>query len=337
MLRTTADPDAWKRLVLQAMKPPAWLDQEGAHREIVLSTRVRHMRNLRGHHFVHTANPGELKEIEKEVTGAIVQLGDFEILRHATPAERDYLVACRLVSPDFPWTAPGRALALDAPRTMSVMVGEEDHLRIQALTPGWSLGHAAATAESALTALAAQLDFSWSPNYGFLASSAPNSGDGMRHSAMFHLIGLAQSKRLATVIRALASQGLVVRGLFGERSRAIGAFVQVSTTSRSLPQFVGACDYLLKEERAARLGVSESTPRKKIEETRAVLAGARRTSLADAMRILAWLRWAMSMSDARGRLHAVDALIPELALLESLGEERAGRARLSLLTRVLGA
>jgi len=336
MQRTTADPDAWKRLVLQAMKPPAWLDQEGAHREIVLSTRVRHMRNLRGHRFVHTADAGELNEIASKVSRAIAQLGDFEVLRHATPAERDYLVACRLVSPDFPWTAPGRALALNASRTMSVMVGEEDHLRIQALTPGWSLGQSSSSAESALKGIGDALEFSWTAEYGFLASSAPNCGDGMRHSAMFHLIGLAHTKRLGTVIRALGSQGLVVRGLFGERSRAIGAFVQVSTTSRSLPQFVGACDYLLKEERSARKGVPESTPRQKIDETRAALAGARGTSLADAMRILAWLRWATSVSESRGKLHSVDALIPELALLESLGEDRAGRARLSLLTRVLG-
>jgi len=335
MLRAPVDPDAWKRIVLKAMSPPEWLAREGTHREVVLSTRVRYMRNLRGHRFAHLADSAELREIERQCTGAISRMGGLEIQRNASPAERDYLVACRLVSPDFPWTKSGRALALDARRTVSIMVGEEDHLRIQALSPGWSLDQAAAAAESALSGLSKELDFARSPKYGYLSASAPNCGPGIRQSAMFHLIGLAHSKRLATVIRALNSQGLVVRGLFGERSRAIGAFVQVSTTGSSLPQFVGACDYLLKEERNARAGIAGPVPQTKIEETREVIAGARQASLADALRILAWLRWCAAIEPNASSLRTVDALIPEIALLESLGDERAGRARVDLLKRVL--
>lgn len=335
MLRAPVDPDAWKRIVLRAMAPPEWLANEGAYREIVLSTRVRHMRNLRGHRFTHRADPSELREIEKKCTAAIGKLGAFDVQRNATPAERDYLVACRLVSPDFQWNEPGRALALDSGRTVSIMVGEEDQLRFQALTPGWSLERAAAAAESALSGLSKGLDFARTSRYGFLGASATNCGAGIRQSAMFHLIGLAHSKRLATVIRALNSQGLVVRGLFGERSRAIGAFVQISTTGSSLPQFVGACDYLLHEERSARAGFPLPVPFEKVEETREFLARSRQASLADALRILAWLRWCAANEPNPSSLRTVDALIPELALLESLGEDRAGRSRLELLKRVL--
>lgn len=336
MARSAVDPDAWKRIVLQSMKPPAWLQSDGDVREIVLSTRVRHMRNFRGHRFTHAAGPEELREIGVRAKNAVLSIGGYEIQQRVSPAERDYLIACRLASPDFDWGAPGRFLALDADRSSSIMIGEEDHLRIQALTPGWSLGWAIDLAETALRQLSDRLDFAQSPVYGFLAASPSNCGDGIRHSAMFHLIGLAHVKRLGVVIRALTSQGLVVRGLFGERSRAIGAFVQVSTTRRSLPHFVGACDYLLREEKLARAGVPKPAPHERVRETKELLLGARGASLADAMRILAWVRWQRAEAASADGLREIDSLIPELALLESLGEPRAGRARLDLLQRVLG-
>src|SRR6185503_16987314 len=96
----TADSDAWKRLVLQSMAPPAWLNDDGPFRDIVLSTRSRVMRNLRGKRFPHLAPLDELREIAESAVAALSG-PNREVIRNASPAERDYLVACRLVSPDF--------------------------------------------------------------------------------------------------------------------------------------------------------------------------------------------------------------------------------------------
>lgn len=327
----TADSDAWKRLVLQAMTPPAWLVDDGPFRDIVLSTRARIMRNLRGKRFPHQAPPDELKEIADKVTQAFNDPSR-ETLRNATPAERDYLVACRLVSPDFDWKAVGRAVVLDKSRITSVMVNEEDHVRFQALTPGWSLSHALKESEKLLAQLQSKLEFAYTDRYGFLAASPSNCGSGLRHSALFHLIGLAHTARLSTVIKALTSQGLVVRGIFGERSRAVGALAQVSTTSATVPAFVGACEYLIQEERKARQGVPAETVQKKGDEALDFAERSQTLTLGDALRILAWLRWSGQLLKPR----EIDALIPEIALLESLGEPRAGRSRAALVRRIAG-
>lgn len=334
MPRAASDSDAWKRLVLRSMAPPAWLDQEGPYRDVVLSTRVRFMRNLRGHRFPHWAAADELRAISQKILPLANSLR-YEILKTASPAERDFLVACRLASPDFDWKAPGRAVALDGTRTISLMVNEEDHIRLQALTPGWSLSVALKHAESVLSHLGKSLEFARNERFGYLAASAPNCGAGLRHSAMFHLIGLAHARRLGTVIKALTSQGLVVRGLFGERSRAIGAFVQVSTTADSIPQFVGACEYLIDEEFLARRGVPDEQVRQKVVETADFITAAKGVDLADALRILAWRRWGLTAKSGGPSAWEIDAKIPELALLESLGEPRAGRARVDMLRQAL--
>src|SRR5688500_2743429 len=203
----TADSDAWKRLVLQAMTPPAWLYDDGPFRDIVLSTRARVMRNLRGNRFPHQAPPDELRKISESVAGALAG-PEREVIRNASPAERDYLVACRLVSPDFDWKAIGRAVVLDKSRTTSVMVNEEDHSRLHALPPVWSLSKATKQSEKLLSQLQEKLEFAYTDKYGLLAASPSNCGSGLRHSALFHLIGLAHTVRLSTVIKALTSQGL---------------------------------------------------------------------------------------------------------------------------------
>jgi protein arginine kinase len=330
------DADSWKRIVLQGMAPPSWLSDDGPFREIVLSTRVRYMRNLRGRKFPHAASPIEMRETGEQIVAALGMVGPFEILRSASPAERDYLVACRLVSPDFDWSAPGRALACDSVRCFSAMVNEEDHLRIQAITPGWSFRESAERAQSVVEGLARHLDFAQNEKYGYLAASASNCGSGIRYSAMFHLIGLAHFKRLGTVIKALTSQGLVVRGLFGERSRAVGALVQISTTAASIPLFVGACEYVLGQERTARAGASTDTLANRLDEAAEFVQRSQALTLADALRVLAWLRWNASGGNVSLSAREVDALIPELALLESLGEGRAPRSRLTLLRKSLG-
>jgi protein arginine kinase len=189
-----------------------------------------------------------------------------------------------------------------------------------------------------LEALSQKLDFARSERFGYLAASPENCGAGLRYSAMFHLVGLAQNKRLPTVIRALGAQGLVVRGLFGERSRAIGALTQVSTTGSSVAPFVGACDYLLKEERRARAGLTVVELGARQEELRRFVESAKALSLADSLRAMGWQRWlAGKGADAHEAARQVDALIPSLALSEGLGEPRAGRARADLMRSLLRA
>jgi protein arginine kinase len=317
---------------------PAWLAPDAPSGDVVLSSRVRYLRNLAGHKFPTSANSFELEAILKECLQAASKSHlDLKIYTAASPVEREHFVACRLVSHNFAIDQPGRALLLNPEGSLSVMVNEEDHLRIQGLTAGWSIGDASKLADNTLKRFEKQVKFAWSPQFGYLAASPFNTGEGRRLSSMFHLIGLAQSRRLPTVLRALSSRGLVARGLFGEASRAIGAFMQVSATSGPLVEFTGACEYLLTEERAARETLGRPLLEEKAGQAREFLYSSHSLALADALRVIAWARWASSIgwSGFPVGMRQVDNLLTSLELRTHTKEEHAAQRRAELLRQAL--
>jgi protein arginine kinase len=150
---------------------------------------------------------------------------------------------------------------------------------------------------------------------------------------MCHLIGLAGTKRLVTVMRALSSQGIVVRGLFGETSRAIGAFVQVSVPSDSVDIFVGACEYLIHEERIARESMSVGDALQQIVKVRDYAIGSHSISLSDALRVLGWIRLGSVLGIEGAPLSArtVDSWLTTIELRSPMDERRASIDRASWL------
>lgn len=325
-------------MVLRSMPKPAWLSDDAPHGDVVLSSRTRVMRNIRSHRFPNRASESELMQIMQEILDAARSVqSQLEIYKGLTNAERDHLVGCRLVSPDFEWTLPGRAFMVDADRSISLMVNEEDHLRIQALSAGWSLQNSDHNAYTCLNALETRLTFSYSPDFGYLSSSPFNCGEGRRHSCMFHLIGLAQMRRLPSVIKALAVKGIAVRGLFGESSRAIGAYAQVSVIGGSRSEFAGACEYLLNEERLARRTVGRDALHERAKQAADFALSSPTLSLADGMRVLGWMRWAASDEIPGFEMSPrdTDAALTTLELRGSSREEVAGRQRADLIRTLL--
>ncbi len=320
------------------MPKPAWLSGDAPHGDVVLSSRTRLMRNLRGHLFPNKASEAELMTIMDAILDASREVHpSLEIYKGLTNAERDYLVGCRLVSPDFEWTLPGRAFLVDPERSVSLMVNEEDHLRLQALSAGWSPVNSDSTCYTYLNVLESKLQFAFSPDFGYLSASPFNCGEGRRQSCMFHLIGLAHQRRLPSVIKALAAKGIAVRGLFGESSRAIGAFAQVSVIVVPKTEFIGACEYLLNEERLARKAVGRETLSDRALQARDFAIGSPTISLADAMRVLAWVRWAAAdeIPGFNFSPRAADAALTTLELRGPSREELAGRQRADLLRSLL--
>ncbi|MBI5705664.1 MAG: hypothetical protein HZC36_01610 [Armatimonadetes bacterium] len=330
-----SDHQSWRRLVLDAMPRPAWLTEPGQYTDLVVSTRVRLLRNLKGHRFPHRCDFEELRTILAKVVEAKPKAGvvPLEFQSALSPAERDFLVACRMVSADFAWNEPGRGLATDAARKLSLMVNEEDHLRLQAVTAGWSPSRAEALAGEVLSDLAERLPFAWSPHFGFLAASPYNCGPGVRVSALFHLIGIAHAKRLSHVLSALAARKIVARGLYGEASRPLGALVQVSVTSGPMEDFLGAGAYLLDEERQARREVGKEVLGAKTRDALKLVSLSRALSLPDALRVLAWLRWAAAekIEEVAAEPRQVDSWFTTLILRTTGDEERAARLRADYL------
>lgn len=333
-----ADGEAWKRMVMTASPPPAWLAADAPSGDVVLSTRFRLARNLVGFRFVHSAPDSELRHTMELVLAAARESGlGFEVFKGLTHAERDHLVATRLVSSDYEWTLPGRALLLDPARVVSVMINEEDHLRVQALVAGWSPANAEAAARRCLARLGGALDYAFSPDFGYLTASPPNLGQGKRHSAMLHLIGLAGTERLPRIMLALGEEGIAVRGLFGESSRAIGAFAQVSATSGTAETFAGAVEYLVKEERQARASLGSAHLNERADAAREFAVGSLRIGLGDALRVLGWLRWAAveRTSGTQPGPRDVDAALATLEIRGGMVEEEAARGRAVRIRRLI--
>ncbi len=327
-------------MVLRSMPSPAWLDADAPHGEIVISSRVRYARNLVGYRFPHHSIPEELRTVLKECRTASTKAGLPLVMQDKlTEAERDFLLGSRLISPEFNHRDPGRAILLDEARTVSVMINEEDHLRLQALTAGWSVKTAQVAVDHVLNAMQEHLTFMRTPELGYLTASPTNLGKGRRRSALFHLIGLAHTKRLMSVLQALAAWGLTARGLFGESSRAVGAFFQVSATTATLPEFIGATEYLLGEERQARREVTRLELQDRTEQAVEFAISSAEISLADALRVLGWVRWASTVGIPLmpPSYRDVDAVISTMEVHGTQNANVAARHRASFLRARLEA
>ena len=291
----TSKSEAWRKVVLRGMPRPAWQAKGAPDDDIVVSCRTRAARNLRCFRFPHNADSHELVEISSKVQSALLSIPvQLEVKRNLQEAERDYLLGCRLVSADFDHRGPGRFVALSLDRTLSVMVNEEDHIRAQVLTPGWSVRTSNQACHDLLDKVEPRLPFARDANLGYLTASPSNAGVGSRMSALFHLLGLAQTGRLPAVLRALGAWGFVARGLFGETSRAVGAFFQLSTTAGRPTEFIGACEYLLAEERSARGERERGVSLAQLSEAATAAITARALSLSEAIKIFSWVRLALS-------------------------------------------
>jgi protein arginine kinase len=202
-------------------------------RPILLTTRIRLARNLEGHAFPGWASEADRESVRERCRDALSHLVAFEGAAHLDienldPTERHFLVERHLISKELAEAAKGSAVAIDRTRTLSVMINEEDHLRIQAITPGLDFDALWKTSCAIDAALETRLDYAFRERWGYLTACPTNVGTGLRASAMLHLPGLVMTKQMDKVVRAVNQLGVVARGLFGESSDPTGSVFQIS-------------------------------------------------------------------------------------------------------------
>lgn len=321
-------------MVLRSMPPPAWLESDAPDGDVVISSRFRLARNLVGFRFPHRASGQELKEVETRVKAACrTSPIKLEPMGKLTEAERDYLLGSRLISPEFAHREPGRSLILDRDRCVSLMVNEEDHLRLQTVTAGWALPSAEQTGLIVYEHLESALEFMQTEELGFLSASPTNLGFGQRRSALFHLIGLAQTNRLTRMLKSLAYLKITTRGLYGETSRAVGAFVQISATSGTQAEFRGACNQVIQEERQARQDVDLGELSAKARQAAEFAVSSNEISLRDALLVLGWVRWAtmVEIDGFKAPPRTVDSWTATMEVYGTQEEKVAARHRAEFL------
>ena len=213
--------------------PGEWLRGDGPHHQIVISSRVRLARNLRKHAFPGWAKKAERLQILEEIKPRVEELTEMqdafsEYLQDLTALEKQVLVERHLISREQAAKGVGSAVVMNRKQTLSIMINEEDHLRMQALRSGLQLKNVFKLIDKADSALDQKLDFAYHPKLGYLTACPTNVGTGMRASAMLHLPALVLSEQINQVIQAVNKVGLAVRGLYGEGTEAMGNLFQVS-------------------------------------------------------------------------------------------------------------
>ncbi|MBW8350584.1 protein arginine kinase [Bacillus sp. IITD106] len=243
----------------------SWMSAEGPDSDVILSSRIRLARNFRNYKFPTLFSNEEAREIINQLKDIHSDLfhsyGVMEFLEveELKTLQKRVLVEKHLISPRLAENASHGAVILSENEDISIMVNEEDHIRIQCLFSGLQINEALKRANEIDDLLEEKIDYAFDENLGYLTSCPTNVGTGLRASVMVHLPALILTRQMNRIIPAINQLGLVVRGIYGEGSEALGNIFQISnqiTLGKSEEDIVGdltsVVQQIIAQERSAR-------------------------------------------------------------------------------------
>lgn len=273
--------------------------------QVVISTRVRLARNLSQYPFPCKLNlegkeavVQEVKKALKESNSALSGEMQFLDLDTMSDINRASLVEHHLVSPEFISDTKGRALLITKDNQISIMVNEEDHIRIQVISKGFNLEETYSTANKVDTLLDENLKFAFNKRLGYLTQCPTNLGTGMRASVMLHLPALQQTRAISRIAGNLSKLGLTIRGIYGEGSEPKGAMYQLSnqvtlgiSEKSALENLKNITEQLVNQEKITRETLFKSVETKDtVYRSLGLLKYARSISHDEAMKLLSNVR-----------------------------------------------
>lgn len=300
---------------------------QAPEQDVVISSRVRLARNYQDLPFAPKLTREVAASVVARAHEALVGSpeGDqFRLFRVGDMDEdrRRMLVEHHLISYDLLKYPQYSAALISSGETVSVMLNEEDHLRIQGLLPGMQLERSAQLAFTADDALGAHDAYAFDAQWGYLTSCPTNVGTGMRASAMLHLPALSQSGQIGAIMQAVAKLGLTVRGLYGEGSEAQGNLYQLSnqvTLGRSEDDVIrslhAATEQIVSHERAMRERAEKKDMyalQDRLLRSWGEAVNARLMSVAELMQRYSDIRYAASMGYLHAPLRALDCLMMDM-------------------------
>ncbi|MGD9201841.1 MAG: ATP--guanido phosphotransferase [Chitinispirillia bacterium] len=212
---------------------PDWFSNNGPYSDCIISTRIRLARNLIHHKFPLKASFIEKKEIFSKLNDAILSLSQCKKnyslnLSKLKNLDKQLLFENRIVSSDLINLEGERGVVFDLNHRISIMINEEDHLRLQCMDSGYQPDDLWETINKIDDDLGKKVHYAYKPQCGFLTSCPTNSGTGLRISFLLHIPGLVLSKNIESVLTGASQMGISTRGFFGEHSDVIGNFFQLS-------------------------------------------------------------------------------------------------------------
>ncbi len=210
-----------------------WLKGSGPNSDIVMSSRVRLARNLEKIPFSHWAAKKQEKEtlenLERIVTGSDMLSNGLNVrMNEIDDVDKQFLLERHLVSREHIVQPDFKSVLIGEKEVISVMINEEDHLRIQVMQSGFNLQECWRIASRLDDSLHKRAKFAFSSEWGYLTACPTNTGTGLRASVMLHLPALVMTKQISRVLHAITKLGMTARGLYGEGTEAEGNFFQIS-------------------------------------------------------------------------------------------------------------
>lgn len=255
------------------LKHPAdWMVGSRNDQCAVITSRIRLARNLSGHSFPGWAKKSERAETMEVLRPAVEELPAMKDafsreLGDLTNVQKQVLVERHLISREHAARTDGSAAVIERAQSFSIMLNEEDHLRMQSIRPGLKLGEAYQALSELDSELEQKLDYAFDPTLGYLTTCPTNLGTGLRASAMLHLPALVLSDQIGQVLQAVNKIGLAVRGLYGEGTESLGNLYQISnqsTLGESEETIIGRLERVISQvathEQNAREKLMEDDP-----------------------------------------------------------------------------
>jgi len=212
-----------------------WYSETASMDDIAVSTRIRLARNLKGIPFPSRMTAEQKSELNKRVKKALIESENsfakslkYIEMRDIPEIQRFAMVERHIISPEFASNGIDGAIILSQDESISIMVGEEDHIRIQVILGGLQLEEAYKTAEKIDALLNDALHFAFDSKLGFLTECPTNLGTGLRASVMLHLPAMEGHNEIDLFSQSIGKIGFTVRGMYGEGSKSLASLYQIS-------------------------------------------------------------------------------------------------------------
>ncbi|WP_265446489.1 protein arginine kinase [Acetivibrio straminisolvens] len=317
-----------------------WYMQIGPESDVVMSTRVRIARNFNGIPFPSKMQREDgkliIKKVKEAIFGRSSAIGDnfkFIDIHELTPVQRQVLVEKHLISPDLAESRIESGVIISAEENISIMINEEDHLRIQCLSAGLQLDDTWNLCNKIDNLLEESIDYAFDEKFGYLTCCPTNLGTGIRTSVMLHLPALTMTGYIKGILEICSKLGIAVRGLYGENSEASGNMYQISnqvtlglTEGEIISNINNIAKQIIDQERALRKQLYKQNSFRfedRIFRSLGLLSNARIISSEEGLKLLSDVRLGVDMGiitdiDIR-KLNEIQLLVQPANLQESVG------------------
>ncbi len=284
-----------------------WYEQKPEQEGIVISSRIRLARNLKKYPFSNGLTTEESQRLIQEVKAAMLndktaisQQLDFIELSYKSGLDKLAMMERHMISPELLKKSVPTGVFIHQDESMSIMINEEDHLRLQSVTPGMDIEKAWDLADKIDDVLEETLEYAFDEKYGYLTCCPTNVGTGLRASFMVHIPALEVTGQLRHIVQAISKLGMTVRGMYGEGTEAQGSLYQISnqitlgqSEEQTIQNLKNITNQIIEQEIRIREKFLKEQPiqlEDEIYRAYGTLSHARIISAKEAMKLLSYVR-----------------------------------------------